>query len=191
MISLSYMKKAIRTACMVALAALICGTVTAPAQDETPAEVESTSTKTSKKKELPAVAQALKKVKFVHGKANSAAKCYVYLQSASWCGPCCEELPKIVKLYPAMKKKKVELILVGHDHSNEKVLAFLKSFKAGFPGIYKSAEGVQDLPGLTLTDFVPSAIVVDDKGRVLHKGEGSDVLHWETLIKKKPVKTRK
>lgn len=174
------------------IAAVLGGVLAAQDTPETPTAPEpSEPTKTINTAHFKPVAKALAELDTLNATPNYKAKYYIYLQSASWCGPCCEELPKIVKLYPAMKKKKVELILVGHDHGNEKVLAFLKSFKAGFPGIYKSAEGVKDLPGLTLTDFVPSAIVVDDKGRVLHKGEGSDVLHWETLIKKKPVKTRK
>lgn len=180
MISLSYMKKTIRTACMVALAALICGTVTAPAQDETPAEVESTSTKTSKKKELPAVAQALKKVKFVHGKANSAAKCYVYLQSASWCGPCRKEMPEIVAEYKKMKKEGVEIILCGCDKDKRGVKDYVKEFKIPFPATV--ADDKLKLPGYTKASGIPHAIFVDKNGKVLASGHGSITMNWQDYL---------
>ena len=165
---------------MVALAALIGGTATAPAQDKTPTEANSASTKTSKKKELSAVAQALKKVKFVQGKVNSAAKCYVYLQSASWCGPCRIEMPQIVAEYNKMKKAGVEIILCGCDHDKRGVKNFVKEFKIPFPATV--ADDKLKLPGYTKASFIPHATFVDKNGKVLASGHGAITMKWQDYL---------
>ena len=77
--------------------------------DEDPAPKAEKKVKKGKKDEdspLPAVKAAIQELDFVSGKPSDKAKYYIYLHSASWCGPCKALMPEIVKDYKKMKKKK-------------------------------------------------------------------------------------
>ncbi|MBR4884808.1 MAG: hypothetical protein IKZ33_05790, partial [Lentisphaeria bacterium] len=50
---------------------------------------------------IPAKPAQMKKVK---GRLNTKADYYIYLFSASWCGPCCKEMPEIVEHHKKMKQ---------------------------------------------------------------------------------------
>ena len=157
--------------------------------DDKPAKVQPQQQVDTSK--LKPVAKVLAGLQTVNATPNYKAKYYIYLQSASWCGPCREELPKIAKLYPAMKKKKVEIILIGGDDSPEGVKKFLTTNKAEFPGVNIQHKPVHSLPGYKASPTWPHVIFVDDKGNVLHSGHGSDTMKWESIIKKKPQKKGK
>ncbi len=58
---------------------------------------------------------------------------------ATWCAPCVQELPSLVKLQQAVPGLKVLAVDVGHDKP-EKAAAFLKSHKAGSLGVYVDTE---------------------------------------------------
>ncbi|MGZ3747717.1 MAG: TlpA family protein disulfide reductase [Pseudobdellovibrionaceae bacterium] len=46
---------------------------------------------------------------------------------ASWCGPCVEEVPSLIKLMKAFPDK-LELIAISGDSTEEEIYSFLKSF---------------------------------------------------------------
>ena len=167
---------------MFALAIVVGMTATAAAQDEIIEGVDKTAEKTSKKKELPPVVQALKKTRFVHGRPNTAAKCYVYLQSASWCGPCCQEMPEIVETYKEMKEAGVEIILCGCDHDKKGVKNYVKKFRIPFPATL--ADKKLKLPGFIEAKFIPHATFVDPNGKVLVAGQGSIIMNWQKYVPK-------
>ena len=104
--------------------------------DEAPAPKAEKKVKKGKKDEdspLPAVKAAMQELEFVSGKPSDKAKYYIYLHSASWCGPCKALMPEIVKDYKKMKKKKVEVILIGHDKTEDAAKEYLKHYDADFP----------------------------------------------------------
>ena len=83
-------------------------------QDDAGEMTESPARKKKKKAKKAAspVVTAVKKVKKVKGRVNEKADYFIYLFSASWCGPCCREMPEIVELYDDIKKSgKVDIIL--------------------------------------------------------------------------------
>lgn len=173
---------------MAGAVALMMGLVCyAPAQDDAD---DAPAQKTKRTQSKPTVAKVLQDLDTFNAKPNLKAKYYVYLQSASWCGPCKAEMPDIVKAYPNMKKKKVEIILIGADRTKEDAILYLDSFKAAFPGVHYKSPGVKDLPGFTPAPGIPHATFVDDKGRVLGEGHGSIIMNWEQIIKNKPIKKR-
>ncbi len=130
-----------------------------------------------KSKSRNSVSAALADVEFLtHNKPNPRAKYYIYLCSASWCGPCNAEMPHVVKAYKSMKKDKVELILVSADRSSEEAVAFLEKYNAKFPAIMSTSS--KHLPGFTPPSGIPHAIIVDAEGNVLHTGHGSHALKW-------------
>lgn len=181
----------------VALAVALVCCCPAPAQDDgdaaddTPQQTTKSDTK-KVPKNLKPVAKAIAEMEPFNAEPNYKAKYYIYLESASWCGPCCKEMPKIVEAYPAMKKKKVEILLVGADHTTQAAEAYLKKFKAEFPGVWGGDRRVQSLPGYTRSRFVPAATFVDEKGKVIASGGGALVEKWEEVIfKKKGSKKKK
>lgn len=140
------------------------------------------ATKTAKKKEADAVAKGFKKAHSVQGKLNPNAKCYVYLQSASWCGPCRAEMPKLVSAYKEMKEAGVEVILCGRDEDKAGVKGYIKEFKIPFPAVV--AKSKLPLPGFKYSSSVPHATFVDKNGKVLKDGHGNITLGWQEILDK-------
>lgn len=142
--------------------------------------------KKSKKKATTAskVGKAVSKLKTFNGKASKKALVYVYLQSASWCGPCNKEMPEVAATYKAMKKDgRAEIILIGGDQTEDAAKKFLKKYKAKFPGILATAVNAAELPGFTPASGIPRATMVDGEGNVLADGFPSDVLSgWEQAV---------
>lgn len=130
------------------------------------------------------VGKAVGKLKTFNGKPNKKALVYVYLQSASWCGPCNQEMPEVAKTYKAMKKDgRAEIILIGGDQTEDAAKKFLKKYKAKFPGILATAVNAAELPGFTPASGIPRATMVDGEGNVLADGFPSDVLSgWEQAV---------
>lgn len=171
-----------------ALTAVAALCMLAPAQEDATPDEENTQQTTPKKKtpkNLKPVAAAIAAMDPFNSVPEFKAKYYIYLESASWCGPCCKEMPKIVELYPAMKKKKVEILLVGADRSPEAAEAYLQKFKAEFPGVWGGDPLVKDLPGYKRSNFVPACTIVDDKGKVITSGNASLIERWEEILFKK------
>lgn len=143
--------------------------------------------------ELPAVpsavAAAAENVTMLNGQVNPNAQVYFYLHSASWCGPCKALMPEIVKEYKKMKKKNVEIILIGHDHTPEAAKSYLEHYEAGFPGVLFSSADAQKLPAITSPAGIPTATIVDAKGNVLYNGPGKGALEWKKYCK--PAKKKK
>ena len=138
--------------------------------------------KTVKKNEVSEVAKAFKSARPVQGRLNPAAKCFVYLQSASWCGPCREEMPEIVKEYKEMKANGVEIILCGRDEDKKGVKGYIKEFKIPFPAVVANEK--LKLPGYQRSPGVPHATFVDKSGKVLLDGHGAITMRWKEVIEK-------
>ncbi len=129
------------------------------------------------------VAESLQKTKFVTGTPIADATHYVYLFSASWCGPCRALMPRIVEQYPAMKAGKVEVILISCDDSEEAAKNYIEHYNAGLPGLFIKEPTVRQLPGIVMPRSIPSTIIVDAQGKVITCGHGSKVLDWQNICK--------
>ncbi len=126
------------------------------------------------------VAEAMQDVDWFNGKPSRKAEFYIYLQSASWCGPCRAEMPEIAKEYKAMKRsRRVELVLLSGDRSLSAAKSFLKGNKAKFPATMLNSDGVRKLPGVSsLPNYFPAAVIVKADGTVIKAGHGSIVKDW-------------
>ncbi len=88
---------------------------------------------------------------------------------ATWCAPCVQELPSLVKLQQAVPGLKVLAVDVGHDKPDV-AATFLKSHKADSLGVYVDTE-------LALLHAfgaygLPTTVLIDPKGKEVAKAQG-------------------
>ena len=90
---------------------------------------------------------------------------------ATWCEPCVEEFPDIVKLDENYKYKNVEVIAVSVDlpsDVSDKVIPFLKNQDAKFK-VYvaeeKSSEKIIELLNSEWSGAVPASFIYDESGK--------------------------
>ncbi len=146
-------------------------------------------TPAGKAPELTAMQQAFEGVNWATDKKpNLRAKYYIYLISASWCGPCRLLMPRIVEAYKTDMKegKLVEVILTACEQNPAGVPAYLAKYNAGFPGIHISAPDVDRFVGFDKNDMkrgIPFVVICDNNGKVLDKGH-SAFGSWKETIKK-------
>ncbi len=129
---------------------------------------------------LGKVAQALSSARYVNGKRPyPGAKYYVYLFSASWCGPCRAIQPQITAQYEEMKKSGVvELILIGNDRDDASGKAYAEHY--GCPSIMSG--NAQGLPGMAGPRGIPFCAFVRADGTLVTSGHGSMAIEWKNVI---------
>lgn len=141
------------------------------AQQDNQDTTAQTAKKDKKKAEKPKQGKANKtigRLRTINGvKPNATAKYYMVLQSASWCGPCNQEMPKIVAEYGEMRKNGVELIFVSCDKTPEDAAAFMKKYGADFACVGFNTPAAAALPGFTPERRVPRMSIVDASGKVV------------------------
>lgn len=142
--------------------------------------------KKAAKEKYKTVPEAIENIEFFNGTPDKKAKHYIYLHSASWCGPCRAIMPKIIEQYPDMKKGKVEIILIGYDQTEDAALNYIQHYSSDIAGITVRNSNSRRLPGFSSADKgIPHATVVDRKGKVLYNGPAGAVVNWKNIIKKK------
>lgn len=136
------------------------------------------------------VPEALQGMTTFNGTPSQDAHYYIYLQSASWCGPCCKEMPEIAAAYPEMKESGVELILIGCDDTAEASQRYLEKYHAQFPGIHYKDSALNTLPGFTPAKGIPDAIIVDREGHVIIREHGAIIKNWKQVIDRYEAQTK-
>ncbi len=131
--------------------------------------------------ETPTVAEALSEVDFISGRPAKNTRYYIFLHSASWCGPCRALMPQIVAEYRKLRRKKVEIILVSGDRSEADAKNYVREHQVRFPAAMPSA--VANVPGYQPPSAYPSAIIVDNQGKVIQQGHGRIILEWQEILR--------
>ncbi|MCW5933924.1 MAG: TlpA family protein disulfide reductase [Fimbriimonadia bacterium] len=98
---------------------------------------------------------------------------------ATWCGPCVEEFPDIVKLYNKHKNNGLVVMAVSMDDRGDlkgKVVPFLKNQKAQFPALIFDGSDIQKF----INEFdpkwsgaIPQTYIYDKQGRLVKTFTGS------------------
>lgn len=109
---------------------------------------------------------------------------------ASWCAPCVEEFPSMLKLVEHMKGK-VKVIAVSGDSDRADLENFLKAFglpKPGFDVVWDEKAEVRKQYGV---DKVPESFLINRQRKLIKKVLGIDnwsdpnaLEYFESLIKK-------
>ena len=167
---------------LLAIGALLCLGVLAPAPVQAKPHADKAAQKEAKKDakakqpkqkgKAGAVAAVLKELTYVtDARPNLKAKQYKYMQSATWCRFCNLKMPDMVKGYPEMRKQGIEIILISADDTVEKAKAFMEKYKAPFPCVMRNSPGVDKLPSYrNAGGNLPDVFTVAADGTLLHDG---------------------
>ena len=90
---------------------------------------------------------------------------------ASWCPPCREEMPELIKFYKSHNDPKFQLIAINIDNDKANIEKFLDKLspKPGFPII---ADNEHQIPGLFNIEAMPTTIFIDKKGKIRFRHDG-------------------
>lgn len=130
------------------------------------------------------VSESLKNCSYVtNARPAHNAKYYFVLYSASWCGPCRAEMPKLVKEYPALKEAGVEIIHISCDHSIEAAQEWAASENVPFPII--APKQTPKFPvALPHCNGIPHMYLIDASGKLLsHNHPVLLMPQWRRLCK--------
>lgn len=163
-------------------ASLFAGVALATTPEETTTPAAPTAP-AAEETALPVLPAYFKNIQFLTGAPSMEADYYIYLFSASWCGPCRAIMPSFVEQYPEMKANKVEIIFISVDDSAEEAKAYIEHYNAGFPGLYVRTKEVKELPSLIIPRGIPTATILDANGKVLFNGHAAKALNWKELCK--------
>lgn len=162
------------------------------AQDEdASSSVVKKKNKKAKRGALSPVAKALEEAGyFTETEARPKAKFYIFICSASWCGPCRALMPKVVEEYEKkMKKNKnVSMVLLGYDSDDDAARKYIEHYETDMPGVLNKKVNLENRPEIP---GIPWYFILNAKGDLVSVGAGSKVLDWEAEIKKKPEKPEK
>lgn len=86
---------------------------------------------------------------------------------ATWCGPCQEELPRLMKLASAYTGKPVTFVLVSVDQAKDQ-----KKIPAALERLHVAEESWVGADADTMEDFglrniVPGTVILDDQGQIV------------------------
>ena len=107
------------------------------------------------------------------------AKYYLCLFSASWCGPCRREMPRIAKTYAESLKAdpNIELIHFSRDNDENKALAWAKEHDVKFPVVKYNGGNPLDLH----SRGIPHLFIVDADGKLIEEGHPAKLFTDEKL----------
>lgn len=88
---------------------------------------------------------------------------------ASWCGPCREENPNVIKLYNKFKNKNFDIISVSIDEKRDEWLKAVKEDKLPWLNLIDEKEADKSIAQVYGVTFVPSNYLIDPKGNIIAK----------------------
>lgn len=123
-----------------------------------------------------AVVEAFGKFKNIGGKLNKKADFYIYLATSSTCVHCQRCMPVAVEQYKKMKSRKVELIIIDADTTEDAAKKYLKSYKLKNPCILFSELQATKFRGLPACGMLlpPAVSVVSKDGTMIKNVVGAD-----------------
>ena len=130
---------------------------------------------------MSVVAQKLEDCDFLLNKNfKRSAKVYLCLFSASWCGPCRREMPRISKTYTEMLKDDpdIELIHFSRDQDDAKAKAWAKEHNVKFPVVKPNGGNPLDLH----SRGIPHLFIVKADGALLEEGHPMRIFNEEKLL---------
>ena len=95
---------------------------------------------------------------------------------ATWCGPCRQEFPDLLRVYQEYRERGVELVLVSADFDDQvpEVEKFLGAHQIAFPTYIKTGDDMQFIDAMSpkWTGAIPATFVYEGGGALRHFHEG-------------------
>lgn len=102
---------------------------------------------------------------------------------ASWCGPCRQEIPNILKLYEAYHGKGFDVLGISLDETQKAAVEGVKEEKIPWPSIFPEDENERRWNHPLVRHYgiggIPMAILVDKDGKVVHMNARGENLATE------------
>ncbi|MCF0202472.1 MAG: TlpA family protein disulfide reductase [Bacteroidaceae bacterium] len=86
---------------------------------------------------------------------------------ASWCGPCCREMPNVVAAYNEYKSKEFEIVGVSLDQNKDKWLGKVKELGMTWPQLSDLKGWKCEAAALYGVQAIPSNVLFDKEGKVV------------------------
>lgn len=99
---------------------------------------------------------------------------------ASWCGPCCRELPELKEIYEKYHERGFEILGISLDGNKDSWLKAVKKFDLNWHNYSDFKEWKSELVSKYMVNGIPYNIIIDKKGNIVGKGLHGEKL--ETLI---------
>lgn len=98
---------------------------------------------------------------------------------ASWCGPCRNEMPKLVEAYAKYKDKGLEIVGVSLDRAAEPWIKGLEQMNMTWPQMSDLKYWESEVVKLYAIRSIPHVILIDGDGLIISRG-----LHGDELLAK-------
>jgi thiol-disulfide isomerase/thioredoxin len=103
---------------------------------------------------------------------SSEAKAVLLNVWATWCRPCVEEFPELLKIRRDYKDKGLEVLLVSADFEDqrEKMVSFLREQGVDFEVYFKTGKDAEFIDALNprWEGALPATLLFDGKGEMVH-----------------------
>jgi thiol-disulfide isomerase/thioredoxin len=96
---------------------------------------------------------------------------------ASWCGPCRQENPNVVKVYNEFHKKGFEIFGVSLDQKKEDWVRAISDDKLTWTHVSDLKYWGNDAARLYAVNAIPSNFLLDDKGIIIGRNLRGDELY--------------
>lgn len=88
---------------------------------------------------------------------------------ASWCGPCRDEMPNVVKAYNQYKNKGFEIVGVSLDRDHDKWLQGIKDLNITWPQMSDVMFWESPVVDLYAIEGIPHTVLLDKEGKIIAK----------------------
>jgi cytochrome oxidase Cu insertion factor (SCO1/SenC/PrrC family) len=112
---------------------------------------------------------------------------YVIVFSATWCGPCQLQLPKLKKLYQTYKSKGLKLVYFNDDDDQKRWKKHINQNKLDWINVSENVKpSVSKIPKSFGVYSIPTCLVIDKNGVIVYNSDQSDpgIHNIENYIKK-------
>jgi peroxiredoxin len=106
---------------------------------------------------------------------------------ATWCGPCRQELPNVLKTYEAHHKAGFEIIGISLDQDKEKLTSFISDQKMTWPQYFDGKGWQNKLAVKYGIRGIPATYLLDGQGNIIGanlRGEALEAAVTKALAKK-------
>jgi thiol-disulfide isomerase/thioredoxin len=95
---------------------------------------------------------------------------------ATWCGPCVQELPNVLKAYEKYHGKGLEIIGISLDQSEQKLKTFLKEKNVTWQQYFDGKGWSNKLAAKYGVQSIPATYLLDGEGKIIGKDLRGEVL---------------